>query len=133
MYPYGCKATCSLEVSTGYVSVLTLAGAAIKSNFKVYDSRSYNNYIELPNLAAGDYMIKVEMTKWDTNAVHDYTVRVYGAGVSSTTVLTPHTVDVAAVNDAALTTAVTNGIGACSPKWISTKTLFVLQYGFQTD
>jgi len=84
MYAAGCRAS----YSYGYVSILTSAGQAIQSNYFVYDTNP-SNFVHFDSLAAGTYTIKFQMSKWDTNAVHDFDIRVYGSQAVTLSVPTP--------------------------------------------
>jgi hypothetical protein len=63
---------------------MTYDGQPIQTNFYVWDVVNVN-YVYLAFIAKGTYIMKFQMSKWDTNAVNDLAIRVYSDGSSPIT------------------------------------------------
>ena len=113
MYPIGCRSDW-LQYDEWSKASLTLSDPAgnILGDKTCYDAKMSNNFLEVGDLAAGTYYVSVHNYHWDTNTVHDLTLRIYGAGTATIEVSSEEEEEAQA--DAALESLRDTGLSVCN-------------------
>jgi len=80
MYPL----TCRQGVSNGIVNMFHSNGSTVFLLNALADNVLSNSFL-VNNTPADTYVVSVQMSNWDTNAIPDYTLRIYGPASSTIT------------------------------------------------